>query len=574
MSLSPKQLEVAKQYALFVSENQKLPTRADLLTSGISRDKIRAQFGTLTALKQAAEKEFKSTFDDFKKAKAPHSLAHFTKEAMGSIVKVNDYQDGTFFITAASPVNYLNWTDEDRAKAARGEEVHAQNLFTPGFQAVQNFLKRKKAELVILPMPAHVKALQEQPLYYDPALETYRDCFATEFTFNTHLKAIEAHLNPQQTNPLTGLHRLKIHRRTDTFEPGSEIKRTKTSIIVGHSKQMMETIPTGNESHPRIIHSTGTISLPKYLPNRVGMIAGEDHKLGGLIVEIRGDIFWLRQVQFDPSDGSFVDLGRRYHANGRVTKERAKAFKMGDIHPGHHDDKALEAMYRLWDEIQPRRIFFEDFFDATSVSHHLANKRLTQAKIARDMPFFMDLPTEIAMAKKTLEGIWAKAPKDAELIATASNHPDHVIRYLEESRYIADCPANRVIGHEMWLEAYRGQNPLQLRLDPENRMRWTDENEDYFVEGVQMNAHGHLGIGGAKGGKASHEKAYGEAMVAHSHTPSIFHNTFTVGHMTHERHGYNSGPQTWVLCCGAVYKGGQKQLYMIIKGEAFRPCKK
>jgi hypothetical protein len=506
-----------------------------------------------------------------KEDKIPHVHSDFTKEALGSIVKENDYQEGTFFITAVAPTSYLDWSDEDHERAKNGEDVLAENLFEPGFAAVENFLARNKAELVLLPMPAHVRALQKQPFYYDPKLKDFRQNFATEFTFNSHLKAIEAHLNPQQINPLTGLKRLKVHKYTQDSKPGAEIKRFKTSIIVAHSKQMMEVVPTGNDTHPRVVHSTGTITNPQYLRNRIGMIANEDHKLGGLIVEIKGDVFWLRQVQFDTKNGSFVDLGVRYHADGRTTDVRCLAFKMGDVHPGHHDQKALNAMYDLWDIIRPKRIFFEDFFDGASISHHLANKRLTRAKMPEH---FADLPTEIREARKVLEEIWSKAPKDAELIATASNHPEHVTRYLEEGRYINDNKANYDIAHRMVVMSLDHKNPLKEYLDPESRMNWTGENQDYFVEGVQMNAHGHLGLNGSRGSKQGHELAYGNAMVAHSHTPSIFHDTFTVGHMTHERHGYNNGPSTWILCCGAVYKGGHKQLYMIIDGSAFRPKKK
>jgi hypothetical protein len=575
VELTQRQQEIVQTYSDLAKEKKTFPSRSDLLSKGVSRDQIRSHFGNMDALKEFSQEQLPDNFKEINKVKTPHVHADFTKDALGSIIKENNFQEGTFFITAASPVSYLDWSEDDKERVANGENIEdSHNLFTPGFNAVQNFIKRKKAQMVILPMPAHVRALQEQPLFYDPDLKPYRDSFATEFTFNKHLKAIEAHLNPQQINPLTGLKRLKIYRYDENYEPGKEIKRFKTSIIVGHSKQMLEMVPTGNDSHPRLIHSTGTITTPSYIRNRIGMIANEDHKLGGLIVEIQGDIFWLRQVQFDPIDGSFIDVGRRYHADGRVTKERAKALKMGDVHPGHHDERALEAMYELCDVIRPRRVFFEDFFDGSSITHHLANKRLTKAKMAKDAPFFLDLPTEIDMAKKTLESIWARLPQDAELIATASNHPEHVTRYLEEARYINDCPANYDIAHRMVVMALDGKNPLKEYLDPQGKMNWTDENQDYFVEGVQMGAHGHLGVNGARGSKIGHETAFGDAMVAHSHTPSIYHNTFTVGHMTHERHGYNNGPSTWVLCCGAVYKGGQKQLYMIIKGSAFRPKKK
>jgi hypothetical protein len=178
------------------------------------------------------------------------------------------------------------------------------------------------------------------------------------------------------------------------------------------------------------------------------------------------------------------------------------------------------------------------------------------------------------MAKETLDKILAKAPKDAKFVATASNHPEHVMKYLEEGRYLNDCKENYDIGHRMVVMSLDGKNPLKEYLDPDSKMNWTGENDDLYIEGVQMNVHGHLGLNGARGSKQGHELSYGNAMVAHSHTPSIYHDLFTVGHTTHERHGYNNGASSWILCSGAVYQGGQKQLYMIIDGSAFRPRKK
>lgn len=507
---------------------------------------------------------FSKFYQEYTKKKEEHPLADFTRDGIGSIIKEKNHKSGTFFITAAAPVSHLDWTDDQVLKANNNENIIGSNLHTEAFSAVKNFLKRKNAELVILPMPAHVKALQSQPTHYDPALQEFIGCFATEYSFNRHLKAIEAYINPQQINPLTGIKRLRIHKFGPHGEQGSEIKRFKTSIIVAHSKQMMEVVPTSNSGHPRIIHSTGAITRPSYLRNRIGMIANEDHKLGGIVVEVDGDAFYLRQVQFDPKNGSFVDLGVRYHANGMATPERAEAFVMGDLHPGHEDQGALNAMYDLWEEIQPKRVFFHDFLDGQSISHHLVNKRLSKAK---NPSVFRTLDAEFSMAKKVIGEICDKAPKDAELIATASNHPEHIMRYLEEGRYINDVAENYNLAHRLVVMALDGKNPVQEVLDPNRKMKWTEENEDYIVEGVQLNAHGHLGINGSRGGKAGHELAYGDCMVAHSHTPNIYHNAFTVGHMSSDRHGYNNGPSTWIRCSGAIYKGGQKQLYMFINNK-------
>jgi hypothetical protein len=573
MPLTPKQKQIVKIYASLAKKNKKYPSRSDLVNAGISRDRIRDHFGNMENLKKSSKEASPASFEKLDKKKELHPLHDFTKEALGNIIKENEFTEGTFFVTAASPTSYLDWSEEDHANDKLGLPVLAKNVFQPGFKAVQNFLKRAKAELIVLPMPAHVKALQEQPTHYDPDLLPFKKYFATEFTFNEHLKAFEAVLNPQQMQPLTGLKRLKVHKYTGNPDNplGGEIKRFKTSLIVAHSKQMMDTVPTGNESHPRIVHSTGAITKPSYLRNRIGMIADQDHKLGGLIVEISGDVFWIRQVQFNPVNGSFIDKGTRYHSDGTITEERAEAFKFGDIHPGFHHEYALKAIYELWDIIKPKRIFFEDFFDGASISHHTENKRLTRAKLP---DYFKDIPTEIAMAQKVLKDIWDHAPKDAELIATASNHPDHLYQYLDRGAYIRDCKENYKIAHRMIVMDLDGKDPLQQYLDPEKRMFWSDQDKDYYVEGVQFNAHGHLGIGGARGSKQGHELAYGSAMTAHTHTPSIYHNAFCVGHTTIDRHGYNHGPQTWILCSGAVYKGGHMQLYMIVKGSAFRPKRK
>lgn len=569
MKLTDKQTDILTTYVKIAKDGKKIPTRADLITNGISRDKIRNAFGNVEKLAATAKKLHPNLFKQILERK-PHELQDFTREALGSIIKENNHQDGTYFITAASPTSYLDWSDADYIRANSGQDVLAKNLFEPGFKAVQTFLKENNAKMVILPMRAHVKALQKQPLHYDPRLKPYKNLFATEYTFNRHLKAIDAYLNPQQINPLTGLKRLRIHKYRSNNKAGEEIRNFKTSVILAHSKQALEVIPTGNSTHPRLIHSTGAITKPSYLRNRIGMIADEDHKLGGLVIEIKGDVFWLRQVQFDVNNGSFVDLGKRYHANGKVTAERAEAFKMGDLHAVHHDDKALEAMYRLWDQIKPKNIFFEDFFDGSSISHHLDRKKLSKAKLP---PLFESLPIEIAAAKTVLHDIWENAPKDAKMFATASNHPHFLTQYLDEGRYMNDRSDNYELAHRMVVMSLDGKDPLKEYLDPKGRMTWTSVNADIYIEGVQMNVHGHQGINGAKGSKIGHELAYGNVMTAHTHAPSIYHDAFTVGHMSSERHGYNNGPSTWILCNGAVYKGGQKQLYMIVNGSSYLPKK-
>src|SRR5690606_32735218 len=147
----------------------------------------------------------------------------------------------------------------------------------------------------------------------------------------------ELRLNPQQVQPLTGIHRIR-GRDQMSEDPDFQhlIKNSNAiSLIVAHSKQNMEVIATGNNTIPRILHSTGALTCPEYQRNRIGIIAQEDHVLGGLIIEIDGDKFYPTQVQINPNDGSFVDkYGKRFYPDGKVVQERAEAFVVGDIHPG------------------------------------------------------------------------------------------------------------------------------------------------------------------------------------------------------------------------------------------------
>lgn len=203
-----EQIEKIKKAIISISKKEKIDprkvTKFDLVRFGISDWTFKMAGGLNNVIKNSFPKP----------EKKKHSLNDFTKEALGSIIKENNFKEGTFFVTAVSPTSYLDWSEEDHKIAKEGGEVMAENLFTPGFNAVKTFLKAQKAELILLPMPAHVKALQEQPLHYDPNLKPYKKNLATEFTFNTHLKAIEAYINPQQINPLTGLKRLRVHKYT------------------------------------------------------------------------------------------------------------------------------------------------------------------------------------------------------------------------------------------------------------------------------------------------------------------------------------------------------------------------
>lgn len=506
----------------------------------------------------------------------PHPFAGFTKEGIGEIVKKQKIKNGKFFITAAAPTNHLsdsswkpinkkryeyakflntkNKKETIKVKVSKGKyyELVGENLFTQGFKTVLNFCKKEKAELLILPMRAHVKALQEQPNHFDPRLEAHLDKFVTEFSFNDYLMAFDAQLNPQQVNPLTGLDRIK----------NKDSRVQNTSLIVAHSKQMYEPKASGNNLRPRVLYSTGCITKPEYLNNRVGRIAKEDHELGGLIVEIKNNKYFIRPVQFD-TNGTFVDLGNRYYPSGKVVKERAEFISIGDEHAGHHTPELRRTLHDILRHLNPKAIGRHDIFDGTSINPHMKDNLYVKSKLPKH---FQSIKNELDMAKEVIFDVIPHISKDCKIYMIDSNHHDFLERYLKSGKYIYDS-INYDIAHRMIVMKLDGKNPLKEYLDPNGKMIWLNTNQDLYIEGFQVNVHGHVGPDGARGGNINLEKVYGKVMKAHDHKIVKRYGLISCGHFSSNRHGYNNGPSTWLPGVGVIYKGGQVQTITVIDGE-------
>lgn len=455
-----------------------------------------------------------------------------TRKDVENTRKYKNHTSGTFFVTAA----------------VAGADVDQEFL-----KSVENFCVKNKAKLVVLLMRSHMPPLVKQDYIYAPEIqELYnRGLAVTEYVFHKNLHAMDAELNPQQILPLTGLNRYGI-----SYDG-------KFSVIVASPKQHMKVIPTGNETCPRIIHSTGVMTIPDYQRNRIGRIAQQDHTIGGLVVEISKDKFFLRQVQSD-KDGSFVSKGKRYLPTGEVTNERAEAFIMGDLHAGAQCDKTLENWYEVFEAVQPKRIAVHDLFDGPSISHHLIDKPIERLNRPENVS---TLEKELATCKSLMSKILKKAPPDCNAYIIGSNHNEHLDRYLNEFRYVND-DANMAIAHELQTLRIKGvKNILQYAIDQEGKFIWLDRNTDFIVEGYNLNVHGDIGANGSRGSPSNLESAYGRAIAGHSHTPGIYHKMVHVGTTSKLRLSYNRGPSSWLNASALLYKGGLFEIVVSIDGN-------
>lgn len=456
-----------------------------------------------------------------------------TREKAEKSRKFNESLYGRYFITAA----------------VAGAPVDKKFLST-----VEKFCEQKKAKLIVLLMRGHKRSLEPQDHIYTPEIEKlHKEGKAfVEYVFNSNLKALDVQVNPQQVLPLTGLTRYGVD------------KDKRYSVLVASPRQHMKILPSGNGLHPRMLHSTGAITLPDYQKNRLGRISTQDHVVGGLFVTLDKSQFHLTQVQADV-DGSMVLYGKRHFPDGSVVEERAESFVMGDLHAGFDCPKTMQAWYEVFAATKPKRVFLHDIMDGVSISHHLEHKPIDRLSRPHELA---TLEKELLVVGKKLAEIKSKMPEDSELNIVASNHaPDHLVRYLDEGRYLTDH-VNYALAHELMNLRIKGSdNILRDAIDPDKNYNWLDRNDDYVVEGFNLAVHGDRAANGSRGSPAALEKTYGKGISGHTHTPEIVHRWVVAGTSTKLRLSYNSGASSWLNASVLLYKGGLFQIVISIDGK-------
>jgi len=291
---------VLDAYLALVQKKGMLPTRSEMIASGVSRDRIREHFGNISMLHTAAREKSPEVFDELINEDS------FTEELHESLVAdVKRYK--RFVITTA----------------VTGCLVHEGFL-----KSIQHYCRKNGAKLLVLPA-SDPGSLQGFNL--DKSLGKEAIVFADlQLNSNIFLAAIK--LSAKHIDPSTGLDR--IGQRHGTF-------------IYASPKQRLKFMPVSNTKHPHAEMTTGAVTLPNYTPkrymsDRTAYIANHDHVMGALIVEVvDNDRYHFRQIQAD-SDGGFVDLGDFYQGD-TLSKMYAEGFMLGDWHSGETDPTAAKA---------------------------------------------------------------------------------------------------------------------------------------------------------------------------------------------------------------------------------------
>jgi hypothetical protein len=337
-------------------------------------------------------------------------------------------------------------------------------------------------------------------------------------------------------------------------------------LILPFPRHRFKTVPRmlKESGTPRAIWCSGTISEPDtYKNNKSGQRMKDFHIKGALFIQVEDDkIFHIRQITFDGK--GFYDLNTYYEGNKFIEKIRPEAISMGDDHLLYLHPYAMKKTMELISQIKPKKIFRHDTLDFGSAgSHHLIGKHLTKAQLT------VTMEQEFKLTSDSIKSFENKFPF-AKQYMVASNHTEHVDRYVDEARYHDDYP-NHIVGLELALAKARGSNVYEYAMNKYNTLNNTiflTRKESFKLAGVEMADHGDFGANGSKGTPREKGIVYsGKCITGHTHSPEIgVFGNYVNGTLTHLSLPYtkDSGSSSWLWTNTILYSNGTMSHFHII----------
>lgn len=415
---------------------------------------------------------------------------------------------------------------------------------------LENYCRVNDAELLILPMFGYdrrevklIPEIQENPGY---------SIVGSEKKLNDKIRISDWPILPQQIISTTGLERFT---------------QSDVSTIFASPKQFLTVVPNSNKDLPKVLMTTGAVTLPHYKPSqRISLIAGKDHTYGAIVVETRGKIRYQFRQLSALKNGEFYDLGVRFSGKERPRFERPEAMVLGDWHFGDTDPDVRAETFEMIQRYKPKVLVIHDFFNGYSISHH---DRKDKVRLAQNSDR-LDLDDELRLAAEELEQIVRTVKRDTQIYLVKSNHDEWIERYLSEGEFVKD-PQNAETAAELFLENVRKNDPLLAGIAkyyhiPDN-VHFLSRDDDLKILGWQLGSHGDLGANGGKPGIRTIEKAHGKSITGHSHTPQIFRNVWVVGTSTYLKLPYNRGLSSWLNTHAFLYANRKPQLVNIVEGS-------
>ena len=369
---------------------------------------------------------------------------------------------------------------------------------------------------------------------------------------------------------------IKIQPTASSPLAGTEGISHSSSGILGHPKIQTRTIATPQNRMPKLLMTSGSVTVANYSDSRAGRLGDFHHSLSAVLVEISGSRFHVRRLHFDAATQSVTDLGTRHFADRQEAAPPALALVMGDTHVRFIDPAVERATFGpagLIEVCRPQHVVYHDVLDSYSVNgHHLGNPLIAVAKRKGGAD------NARAEVEEAIDFVRQRTSKNHRAVIVGSNHDDMLTRWILNHDWKED-PVNAAFYLEtaaaMVASAKLGPTGTEY---PAAFPYWFDKarvpyarclktDESFVLADVEMGFHFDKGPSGSRGSIRNMRRIGTKTIGGHSHSPGEDEGAVQVGTSTRLTAEYVRGPSAWLNAHCSLNADGKRQLVTIVDGE-------
>jgi len=414
-------------------------------------------------------------------------------------------------------------------------------IHMPFYKALQDFAEKNNAQLLVVPQRYKNVTLMQG---------TGGAVWSADLPFTS----VDNQLSPRVV--LAGCARVQATSSRPLSGYGGYGKGR--SVIIGHSRIALSSIPRLLPDPAQYAITTGSISVAQYSDTKQGSLGMFHHVNAALLIELDrpNSSMWFRHLYLNEEEGVVNDPLDDIHT-----------LILGDLHVGHNGRSLDRPNWNAVTALKTENTVIHDIFDGFSISHHhMKDPFLQMAKAQNGTSSLLLELQSLATHLKDLQG---------KVHIVESNHHEHLDQWLASGAGRTD-PVNMHLYH--WLAfqkcdeirttgRYSVSSSLKTYLVkyagfPEDA--FVGRNKSLNVFGIELSQHGDRGANGSRtltGNEAD------RTISGHRHSPSIHGGQMTVGTSSTYDLGYNKGYSSWAHCHAIITKDGQRVMFNVEDGK-------
>lgn len=441
------------------------------------------------------------------------------------------------------------------------------------FSSILNYCQERNAQLLVIPYR-----------YKNPTSIWNQNNDADEW-WNSSITPYLCEEDLRLANKLRVMGHISIQPTADNPVSGFDSYTGLDSAIFGHPKIQQKTVPAPSQLLPKLLLTTGAITLSNYTNSKAGHKGDFHHSLAATIVEIeKSGIFHVRHIHADEITGNFYDLDKLYLSDGVIENQRVAAIVYGDIHAEYIDKNVENATYHNKDSmantLNPENDVYHDLTDFGYRNHH--NKHNDLLNYISHHHNKNNVEDGLQCAADFLDRTHRN---DVTRIIVRANHNEAFDRWLIEAEPKND-PENARFYHYMKYHQYKNTKPTitgfesidplefwchypdqQTGLKIKDNVIFLKRDESFIVNDVEIGFHGDIGANGARGSAKSFARTSLKTIIGHSHSPCIEEGCYQVGTSSRLDLSYKKGLSSWMHTHCIIYPDGKRTLINIIDGK-------